>query len=555
MPRDHERSFGPNRDDDGGSLSDVIIVVRRWIRPIAWVSGTLIAAFVGLALGWPAVWESRAVIRLDQELVHDTYAEYYVQTLQQQVFTDENLSTWAEEFGLHRDEPSMSRRIERLAGDLGTEIVTQIVTDPVSGRERDLVTGFAVYYRGASAEIAQEVANAAAAAFLEIDQTSQENRGRQRIEFFSREAHRYRQRIADVEAKLADFKETNGRALPELTNLNLTAMERIERDIETLLLQLGNLRRERVILQSQLNQVPVSSDQSLAQLSVLQNEYVRLSSIYQQHHPAVVSVLRQIEVLSEQVGSAAAVPLLVEQRETTATRLEEARKRYSEDHPEVRRLTRAVAALDERIAAMPAADSSYPDVSTANSLYVQLDTQIKAIDTEIDGLSTRLDDLNRKRDEYERLIILSPRVEQEYLELQRDLENAKQMYEETQAKQREAELALALESGTQGQRLRLAGAASLPVAPAWPPRAALIILGVLLGASAALGLAAVQELLSSTVRGSKDARRLTGAPPIAMIPRLSNRADRLRKRLHAAGFAVAIVALVAMSYQGAQGLG
>src|SRR5690606_21289952 len=139
------------------------------------------------------------------------------------------LTYWVEEYDLHLDEPTLSRRIDRLAGELGTEIVTQIVTDPVSGRERDLVTGFVVYYRGDSAETAQTVANAAAAAFLEIDQTSQENRGRQRIEFFSREAARYRQRITEVEGKLANFKETNGRALPELTNLNLNAIERVER--------------------------------------------------------------------------------------------------------------------------------------------------------------------------------------------------------------------------------------------------------------------------------------------------------------------------------------
>ena len=68
-------------------------------------------------------------------------------------------------------------------------------------------------------------------------------------------------------------------------------------------------------MQSQLSQIPSTSDEAIQQLAELQNEYVRVSSIYQDTHPTVVSIRKQIDLLSQNVDSAAAIPILRQQQE------------------------------------------------------------------------------------------------------------------------------------------------------------------------------------------------------------------------------------------------
>ena len=115
-----------------------------------------------------------------------------------------------------------------------------------------------------------------------------------------------------------------------------------------------------------------------------------------------------------------------------------------------------------------------------NELYVQLDTQIKAIDAQVAGLNGRVQELRQKREEYEQLLLETPQVEREYQELSRDLTNARELYEQTQEKRREVELSLALSQDASRDQLILAQAASVPKFPSWPPRAAIIFLGVIL---------------------------------------------------------------------------
>jgi uncharacterized protein involved in exopolysaccharide biosynthesis len=408
------------------------------------------------------------------------------------------------------------------------------VIDPRSGREREVVTGFQVSFASRTPELAHRVAGAAVEAFLVENRHSREARGAEEIEFFKTEAEGYRAQIAEVEARLADFKERNARRLPDLVQVNMSAMDRVERDLEAAQLQIDNLKRERVILQSQLGQIPSTSDEAIQQLAELQNEYVRVSSIYQDTHPTVVSIRKQIDLLSQNVDSAAAIPILRQQQEEIAAALAEAREKYSEDHPNVRQLARSESAIKDRIAALgKGSGGDASEVVSTNDLYVQLNTQIKTIDAEVSGLNARIYDLRQKRQQYEDLLLQTPQVDVEYQDLLRDLENARNLYEETQERQRNAELALALARGSQGEQLVIAQAPGYPQSPSWPPRAAIIVLGVILAAGAGVGIATLRETSSGTVRNSRDVFELCGTPPIALVPMIYNSERRIKQKISA----------------------
>lgn len=537
-------------------------ILHRRIRLIACVAGPMFAIFIGIAVGWPSVYRSTGVIRLAQQQTDDnnnvdTYAEYFIETLTGQVFTKANLDQWVNKFDLYANHKSWTdtEKAGELLDNLDTKIVTTLVIDPRSGRDRDVVTGFEVYFDSKSPDEAKDVATDVTNAFLAENRRSRQAKGQKEIEFFNKEAEGYRGQIAEVEKRLADFKERNSRRLPELMQLNLNAMDRVERDIDSTQMQIDNLKRERVILQTQLSQIPSTSDEAIKQLAALQNEYVRVSSIYQDNHPDVVSIRKQIELLSQSVDSAAAIPLLKEQEEHISNELAEARKKYSEDHPDVKRLERSESAIKDRIAALEAKPGGKDStVVSANDLYVQLDTQVKGIDSQLSGLTGRIADLRKKQTDYEKILMETPEVEREFQDLSRDLANARQLYEETKEKQRKAELSLALAEGSSKEQLELAQPPQYPDRPAWPPRAAIVLLGLILATGFGVAAATIREITSVTVRSSRDAQQLSGVPPLALIPIIRNRADRVASRMQNAGFATVVVVIGVLAFVGAQSL-
>jgi succinoglycan biosynthesis transport protein ExoP len=548
-------------NDTETNISEIGVTLKRQFKTIVYTIGPVLALIVGIAFGLPDLYRSTGVIRIEQNVqgdnrAVDTYAEYLIETLTEQVFTDENLGSWIDEYGVYAEEPGWSdaKRFSVMRDNINTTIVTTTVIDPRTGREREVVTGFEVSFDSRKPELAHRVAGAAVEAFLLENRRSREVRGMEEIEFFETEVERYRAKMAEVEARLADFKELNARKLPDLMQVNMSAMDRVERDLEAVQLQMDNLKRERVILQSQLSQIPSTSDGAIQQLAELQSEYVRVSSIYQDTHPTVVSIRKQIDLLSQSVDSAAAIPFLRRQQEEIAVALAAARDKYSGDHPYVRQLIRSETAINDRIAAL--ADGSGVDASevvSTNELYVQLDTQIKTIDAEASGLNARVDDLRQKRQEYEDLLLQTPQVDVEYQDLLRDLENARNLYEETQEQQRKAELALALARGSQGEQLVLAKAPGYPKSPSWPPRAAIVILGVILAIGAGIGIATLRATSSGTVNSSRDVFELCGMPPIALIPMIYNRQRRIRQKLYAVSFLVVVGIVGSLAFVGVNG--
>lgn len=549
-------------NDPEANISEIGITLKRQLKTIIYTAGPVLALILGVAFGLPDVYRSTGVIRIDQNVqgdnrAVDTYAEYLIQTLTGQVFTNENLDSWIDEYGAYAEESGWSdaRKRSVMGDNLKTTIVTTPVIDPRSGREREVVTGFEVSFDSRTPELAHRVAGAAVEAFLVENRRSREARGTEEIEFFKTEAEQYRAQIAEVDARLADFKERNARRLPDLVQVNMNAMDRVERDLEAAQLQIDNLKRERVILQSQLSQIPSTSDEAIQQLAELQNEYVRVSSIYQDTHPTVVSIRKQIDLLSQSVDGAAAIPILRQQQEEIAAALAEARDKYSEDHPNVRQLIRSETAIRDRIAAL--AEGSGVDASevvSTNELYVQLDTQIKTVDAEVSGLNARILDLRQKRQVYEDLLLQTPQVDVEYQDLLRDLENARNLYEETQEQQRKAELALGLARGSQGEQLVLAKAPGYPQSPSGPPRAAIIVLGVILAAGAGVGIATLRETSSGTVRSSRDVFELSGTPPIALIPTIYSRERRIKQKFYAVGGLIGAGVVGSIAYLAAAGL-
>ena len=131
-----------------------------------------------------------------------------------------------------------------------------------------------------------------------------------------------REEVAQAEERIARFKELHLGALPELTQLNLQTLERIERDAQSVQESIRGLVERRAFLEGQLATVTpqrtlVTPDGGTIlppddELRALQSKYVALSATHSAKHPDVVRLREQIAALQSALAGAQAYVLRLE---------------------------------------------------------------------------------------------------------------------------------------------------------------------------------------------------------------------------------------------------
>lgn len=524
-------------------IADYLAVLRRR-RFLVFALGLPIAAVaLTLAIGLPDVYRATALIEIQEarsvgivpnDHSEKSYAERYVQSLTETVQSDASLRRLQQKLDVYpelRRSPGDAAR--ELRSNVKIEMVTVPVLDPDSGREREVNTAFTVAFEHSDPRTAQQAAAWLADAYLDASRKSRQRGASSAAEFFGAEGERFRTRIAALEEKLAKFKAENFGRLPELTDVNLNVMDRTERDLEANQLQMRTLSQDRIFLVQQLAQARSNDSTGAGRLRQLEDEYARKALTYDENHPDMVSLSRQIESLKRGDGAASGQSLQA-QLQAERSVLAQTRQRYSDDHPDVRRIRRRIESLEARIASGESANAPvYGDSAVA----VQLQTQIKAIDTQIAGLTAHSTELRGKLGEVERRIEATPQVEREYKTLTRDLDIARQKYDEIINHQMDAEVTEAAIAGGRNDEFRLVQAPVLPGAPAKPARAAIAMIGLVLALLVALGGAVAAETFDQSVRSGRDVRNVLGLAPLAFVPEIQAAHAAQRRTLQAAGFA------------------
>ena len=540
-------------------FSDYLAAIGRRRALLLGVALPIAALALLLAAGLPDIYRSEALVEIDEPKAEGriiqgpqqgepSYADQYVQSLKGVVLSDANLTQLAKEFDLypqHRaDEAALLRRLRR---DIDVDIVTTPILDPRTGREREVVAAFTLAYDSRDPDKAQAVARWLVDAFLAEHRRQRQERAASAADFFASEAERLREHVTGLEGKLADFKKENYGRLPELTEVNMNMMDRTERDLEQMQLQAQTLRQERVFLVSQLQQTRAAGPDA-GSLRSLEDEYKRKSTTYDESHPDMISLRRQIDSL-KLGGAPPGGGSLRDQLNAKRATLAEARQRYSDDHPDVRRLNRDIGALEARIGAGERADE---DPGARTPVAMQLQTQINAIDTQLAGLVARSAELRGKLSNLEGHVVSAPQVEREYQTVTRDLAIGRTKYEELLNRQMDAEVSEAAIAGGRADEFRLTQAPLRPSDPAKPQRLAILLIGLILATVLGLTAAVVAEGLDQSVRGARDVRDVLAISPLVAVPDIRNSRTRRRQmgRLAAvSGCAVVAVWIVFTAVQ------
>lgn len=539
------------------SPADYMNMLKRRKVSLLVTSLSILLLSIVLAFTLPAKYESTATILIQQgsiprEFVRSTvssFAAQQIQTIQARVLTVANITEIVREFNLYgQSDDDLSKRLPgtELAllfrDDMEMEMVSAEVIDPRSGKPTEVTIAFNLSFRSTSSTTAQKVTNRLVTLFLNENLGIRSKQAESTEEFFVAESEALNREIKEMEARLAEFKAENEGSLPQLYQFNLGIVERTEQQILDAKIRLQQLEMHKVELQSRLAQldpfapVQLSSGQVVLndsdRLKALQAEYRAKAALYNDNHPDVQRLQREIQALQAgQAGAVTDVEDLRKQLQEQRLRLAELEDKYTDNHQDIRATRQLITLLESTIKKAQSEGSDAGEPEPDNPAYILLETQLGTIDLEMDSLNKKIDELSKKLAHHEDLIRRSPSVEKDYQALQREITNATHKYNAIVSNSREAALSTNLEQSRKGERFILIEPPARSSDPVSPNRPAIIFLGLVLGAGAGLGVALLRELMDGAIQGARELGAYMGEAPLVAIPYIHNEEDENRKRL------------------------
>ncbi|MGQ9688714.1 MAG: GNVR domain-containing protein [Desulfobaccales bacterium] len=521
---------------------------RYFILPAAAV--ILISAIVALAL--PPVYESTSTILIEEQqippdFVKSTvtgYADQRIQSLNQQILSRTRLLEIIRQFNLYpemRDKYTQEEIIEKMRDDIKVELISAEVTDQRkrgrAAKSEGVTIAFTIAYRGKNPDLVQGVDGTLASLYLQENLKLREQQAKTTTQFLEAELKGIQERIQSIGQKITEFKAKHEGILPELQQFNLGQAERLEKEIDQLTVQIRAAEERKIYLEGQLATVkpdsPIISSTGervmdpQSRLKALEVALCDLQSKYADDHPDIQKVKREIKELQKLTGVRGTSPAMKRQT-LTQLKAELAQKqgRYSDQHPEVIKLKKEIAALEK---APESGEAARPAAQPENPAYINLLTNIQAAANDIAALKKQRAELETKLKTYRRRLELAPQVEQEYLALTRDYQNAHTKHQEIMSKILEARIAEGMEESQKAEKFTLIDPASYPEKPVSPKRGLIFLAGLILSLGAGLGMVAITENLDHSVKDVDELAWLTGLPVLGSIARIVTPEDTARQ--------------------------
>jgi succinoglycan biosynthesis transport protein ExoP len=240
----------------------------------------------------------------------------------------------------------------------------------------------------------------------------------------------------------------------------------------------------------------------------------------------------------------AAAPLSPTQIELQKKKQElaSARQKYTDSHPEVVRLQGDVAALQQQVASEPKLSAS--DGPTASQAE-QFKSQLASVDQEIKERTSRESELEGQIRSLQGRVNVTPDVEAEFADLNRDYQVMQKNYQTLSEKQNASGMAAELEHHSQSEQFRVLDPATMPTTPYSPNMLLIdgggIVVALLLG----LALALFIEIKDVAIHDAGDIEQYLSVPLISSIPAIGGDASKSMSRFNQLAAAPAVNRLAA----------
>ncbi|MGD8386295.1 MAG: GNVR domain-containing protein [Desulfobacteraceae bacterium] len=500
-------------------------------RRIYWMVIPLMLVLLGglvYVLRATPVYEAETLILVQPQEVPQNFVRSIVQrgveerlrTITQQVTSRTNLETIIDEHELYGDTDTMlEAKVARCRKSIRVN-----VGGGHGGRT------FGITFRHTDPEKAKDVTNALASNFISENLKIRESQALGTSSFLADELETIRRRLEKKEEALKEFRLAHMGAMPEQLQANLSMLERTQRQVEQLNDSLQDAQNRKLMLQEQIARQRRMAEQ-MAQFagdeSLLGFDETGLQSPEAQE---LASLRNQLEALQV---------------------------RYTENHPDVRRLkamiekleAQAEKAQEERAAnegastppdtedplVMPGADMG-DLMPSAEDMFKP---QLRQINYEIQEIREDIADAKKRMDVYQSRVEEIPRTEQEVLTLKRDYNNLRELYNSMLNRKLEAEIAVSMEKKQKGEQFRILDPAKRPELPVEPDVNRIFMITLVLGLGLGGGLAYLREMMDSSYKEPKEVAEHLGLPILVSLPlrytEQEKKARRRKKWIKAAG--------------------
>jgi polysaccharide biosynthesis transport protein len=496
----------------------------------------LIPMFLGWLLVWGASWvlparfKSGTLILVEQPTMPKDYVtpnvtdnlQERLQSITQQILSRTRLVRIIDMFGLYAGEHTgltADEKVERMRKDIDIDLVRNA---------QNQIMAFNIYYSAREPHVAQQVTSELTNLFINENVEVRQQASEDTTKFLESHLETARQSLAEQEAKIREFKGEHVGELPTQLASNLQILSGLQSQLQAEEDALNAARQQQVYLESLLNQYRTlqgpggngdNAQMTLAgmdqELEKLRTELADLSSRYTESHPDVRKLKTQIAKTEKA-------------REQLEFDLKSAR-----NHPG-----------NEGNAAKTARDGG--DLAPGSPV-AQLQSQLQANQAEVKNRERSLVVLKAKIADYQARLNQEPMREQQLADLARDYDQTKASYDELLKKKNESAMATSMELLQQGERFRVIDPPSLPVKPEFPNRLKFCAVGLAVGLMLGAGMVGAFEMMDDRVYDEKELKDLLPVGVIVEIPVVSNAsAERSAKKKLWLGWATATVVFAAI---------
>ncbi len=531
-------------DEEDGQVSRSLDEYWAIARRRRWY--ILLPVFACWAIAWagswlvPSTFQSEALILVEQQKVPEQYVVSNVtvnlqdrlQSMTQQILSRTRLQSTINRFHLYE---THRRGAFTQAGDpveqMRKDIIIELVEAP--GHSGQL-TAFKIRYSAGTPQLAQQVNSELTSLFIDENLKSQQQLSESTTAFLQSQLADARLKLEEQEAKVRAFKANHFGNLPSQVETNVQILGGLQAQLQSIQRAIDGANQQKLYLES------------------LQQEYQSIQASLGNGNSAVTTP----DSLNKD---------LLDLRH----KLQEARLRYTEDHPDVVELKDKISKMeklkqdpDSEIRAYEKHAKTTSDVDSGAAVEVQrgstspmmqIQSQLKANRLEIQNYQQREKKIETDISTYQARLNLTPETEQELADISRGYEESKSNYNSLLQKQNQSQLATNLEQRQQGEQFRILDPPSFPARPSAPNHLLISIAGLMLGFAVGAGLTVFLELTNVRVRQEKDLEEAVPLKVLIGIPHLDapgeDRSRVLFRRIEiGAAVVMAIVMLVGNLY-------
>jgi len=443
------------------------VLKALWRRKVL-VGAIALAVFaVGAAIvmAQPKVYEATAVVRAQpqrpgEEMVQRTVSE----------LVEQRLLTARHEL---MSRPILQKAIEEM--NLYPEIVSEDGMDAAVARMRKDVTvrlegesAFSLTYAHRDPKVASQVANRLPEIFATEAKKVREEQASRAAKLFEDELVELSKRVTEWERKIAEFKVAHMGELPEQMEMNMRGLERIS-----------------ALLQTKSEELRVAEGR--------RSELARARN-------AADSEAGRAEAAEYTLGQA----------------LIAARSTWTEDHPEVKRLSQELASMQSR------------RKEAESRQWVERQERGRAASL-IETIQKDIEDLQKQAEAYQKRLDRTPRWAHELGVMQRDYEIARTKYQSVVSRRVEAEIAQEMEVRSAGTNFYVISPADTPVVPARPNRVSGMVIALLVALGAGILTGVLLEMRDESIRSGDEAKERLPLPVLAVVPNMQG--NKTEKRV------------------------